>query len=62
MQSPPVMQLLAACMTASITRASAVPALATHAKALANAVLAWIWLGGVQSRDLTCASFPEDAF
>jgi butyryl-CoA dehydrogenase len=130
------MQLLAARMNATITRASAVPALAAHAKALGKAlqdvgtatqaawatgnptdalanavpylqafghtVLAWIWLdvctaavqadpalakldtqgrlgctqffflyelpkigawlGVVQSRDLTCASFPEDAF
>jgi butyryl-CoA dehydrogenase len=130
------MQLLAARMTATITRASAVPALAAHAKALGKAlqdvgtatqaawatgnptdalanavpylqafghtVLAWIWLdvctaalqadpalakvetqgrlgctqffflyelpkigawlGVVQSRDLTCASFPEGAF
>ena len=130
------MQLLAARMTATIKRASAVPALAAHAKALGKAlqdvgtatqaawatgnptdalanavpylqafghtVLAWIWLdvctaalqadpaqaeletqgrmgctqffflyelpkigawlGVVQSRDLTCASFPEGAF
>ena len=130
------MQLLAARMSATITRASAVPALAAHAQALGKAlqdvgaatqaawatghptdalanavpylqafghtVLAWIWLdvctaalhadpaqtqlatqgrlgctrfffhyelpkigawlGVVQSRDLTCAAFPEDAF
>jgi butyryl-CoA dehydrogenase len=110
------MQLLAARMTATITRASAVPALAAHAKALGKALqdvgtatqAAWAtgnptdalanavpylqadpalakldtqgrlgctqffflyelpkigaWLGVVQSRDLTCAAFPEGAF